>query len=107
MQSPFDRLKDIHFTWLGLAGLWLLAFIFSLMSVAHPSAPAFSYGPPPSHAVETLFIVAFITYLVGGFILGKIHNRHTATFANASYRATVNGEVTEFHIAPARRHLPF
>jgi hypothetical protein len=107
MDQLTEQLKKIHYTWLALAGLWFLAFVLAAIDVMHKPAPAFNYGPPPSHALQTLFMFAFVAYLVGGFVLGKIHNRHVARFTNASYQREQKGETIVFHVTPARRHLPF
>lgn len=99
-------LKRIHYAWFGLGGLWLLALVASTINVFHKPVVV-SFGPPPSQTAQSFFVVAFLAYLIGGFILGKIHNRHTANFTKAGYERRQNGDKAEFHIIPAKRHLPF
>lgn len=102
-----EKLGGIHYTWFGLAGLWLLAFIPATINTIAKPRPTFSYGPPPGHAAASFFAVAFIAYVVGGFILAKLHNKYVAGFAAARVDETGTGSVREFHVTPAGRHLPF
>ena len=103
MQNLVHR---IHYAWWGLAGLWLLAFCAATVNVLAEPQPQ-RFVAAPSHAATTFFAMAFTAYLVGGFVLGKIHNRHTARFVNASYTAGQRDGMTVFHVEPAGRHLPF
>ncbi|HEY4276178.1 MAG TPA: hypothetical protein VGM68_11870 [Rhizomicrobium sp.] len=107
MSDYKEKLKDIHYTWFGLAGLWLLALIPATINTLAKPEPAFSYGPPPSHVAENFFVVAFIAYLAGGVILGKLHNRYAAGFALAQIEETKAEDFWNFHVTPAGRHLPF
>lgn len=102
-----EKLKGIHFTWFGLAGLWLLAFIPATISTTAKPQLVLSYGPPPDRTVESLFVMAFLAYLVGGVILGKLHNRYVAGFATAQVEESETANGREFKITPAGRHLPF
>lgn len=102
-----EMLKGIHYTWFGLAGLWLLAFIPATISTTAKPPLVLSYGPPPSHTAEGFFIMAFIAYLIGGFILGKLHNKYAVGFATAQVVEAQTANGREFHVTPAGRHLPF
>jgi hypothetical protein len=102
-----DKLKGIHYTWFGLAGLWLLAFIPGVMDATAERGPVFSYGPKPDNSAQTLFFLMFVVYLIGGFILGKINNKHVARFATANVEESETAKGHEFRVTPAGRHLPF
>lgn len=105
--NDYKKLKGIHYTWFGLAGLWLLAFIPGAIDATTERGPVFSYGPRPDNSAQTLFVLMFIVYLVGGFILGKINNKYVARFATAQVEESEIAEGHEFHVTPAGRHLPF
>lgn len=101
LKSDKARVRGIHYSWYGLIGLWLSVFFLIVLGERRGMTEG------ETETAAALILILYSVYLVGGFILGKLHNQYAASHISAYYQREDKGDRTVFHITPSPRHFPF